>query len=238
MVIGGLQHFSLIDYPGVPCAVLFTRGCNFRCRYCHNPELVIPEQFGAELPLAEVYGFLRQRQGKLQAVCVTGGEPTLHPDLLDMLRKIKSMDYLVKLDTNGSRPEIVQQVLDDGLVDYVAMDIKAPLEDYQHITGTPVPPERLRQSIATIIGSGIDHEFRTTVVKSLSSEDDLRRIAHAIHGARRYYLQPFVSSKLVDPELEDHLSYSREELRMLAKELGTDVRYCGVRQEIETPESD
>jgi pyruvate formate lyase activating enzyme len=238
MTIGGLQKLSLIDYPGVPCAVLFTQGCNFRCRYCHNPELVIPDYFGSEVPLAEVYGFLKKRLGKLQAVCVTGGEPTLHEDLPEILRRIKGMDYLVKLDTNGSRPEIVKQVLDDGLVDYVAMDIKAPLEDYWKITRVRVPPERLSQSIETIISSCIDHEFRTTIVKSFTSEDDLRRMASTIHGAKRYYLQAFIPTKLVDPELENQPSYSFEELRLLAKELETDVMHCGIRQEAGSLELD
>jgi pyruvate formate lyase activating enzyme len=148
------------------------------------------------------------------------------------------MDYLVKLDTNGSRPEIVQEVLDDGLVDYVAMDIKAPLEDYSKIIGIHVPPERLKQSIETIISSGIDYEFRTTIVKSLTSEEDLRRIARAVRGAKRYYLQAFMPTKLVGPELENQPSYSFEELRLLARELETDVKHCGIRQETESLELD
>ncbi|NMC43100.1 MAG: anaerobic ribonucleoside-triphosphate reductase activating protein [candidate division Zixibacteria bacterium] len=238
MIIGGLQHLSLIDYPGVPCAVLFTRGCNFRCHYCHNPELVVPEQFGQEVPLAEVYGFLKLRQGKLQAVCVTGGEPTLHLDLPDMLRKIKSLDYLVKLDTNGSQPEFLERMFDDELLDYVAMDIKAPLADYEKITGVHLPQERLARSIEAIITSGIEYEFRTTIVTSLTTKDDIRHIARTIRGARRYYLQAFVPTKMLDSRLRNEHRYSSEELTQLAKELETDVQLCGVRNMSEMSEVD
>jgi len=230
VIIGGLQRFSLIDYPGKTCAVIFTRGCNFRCRYCHNPELVVPERFGPEVPLPEVYDFLHRRARVLQAVCITGGEPTVQADLPDMLKRIKQMGYLIKLDSNGSRPDILEEVLGEALLDYVAIDVKAPLQDYEKIVGVRFPAERLAKSIALVLSSGIDHEFRTTIVKRFTSLEDIRRIARSIRGARRYYLQTFVSTKLVDESLRYEPSYTNEELSELAQELRQYVTYCGVRK--------
>ena len=229
MLIGGLEKFSLIDFPGKTCAIIFTIGCNFRCRYCHNPELVIPEKYTPAISADEVYEFLESRRGKLDAVTITGGEPTQHDDLIDMVRKLKGMGFLVKLDSNGSRPEVLETMIAEKLVDYIAMDIKAPLDDYEKIMGWPIPAEKLRQSIELILGSGLEHEFRTTIVKSLTSLDDLRQIAETIKGAKNYYLQKFIPTKLNDERLMGDVSYSDEELNALAKELEAFVGHCGVR---------
>jgi len=147
MIIGGFQKFSLIDYPGKICAIIFTRGCNFRCRYCHNPELVIPEKYAPEISLSEIYDFLENRRGKLDAVSITGGEPTLQPDLIKTMKKIKDMGFLIKLDSNGSHPEVLEEVVNKKLADYLAMDVKAPLKDYAKIVGRYIPPEKLKRSI-------------------------------------------------------------------------------------------
>ncbi|OGG34822.1 anaerobic ribonucleoside-triphosphate reductase activating protein [Candidatus Gottesmanbacteria bacterium RIFOXYB1_FULL_47_11] len=229
MVIGGLQKFSLVDYPGKTCAIIFTRGCNFRCRYCHNPELVIPEQYTLEIPLKVVFDFLETRRGKLDAVEITGGEPTQHADLIGVISQIKDMGFLVKLDSNGSRPEVLKTAIDQKLVDYLAMDVKAPLKDYVKIMGWQVPAEKLQQSISLIMNSGIDYEFRTTIVKSLTSKDDLREIAKTIKGAKRYFLQKFIPAKLVDSSCNNEVSYSDRELQELAQELMRYVVFCGVR---------
>ena len=230
MIIGGLVKFSLNDYPGKTSAVVFTRGCNFRCRYCHNPELVLPEKYVAEIPLADVYSFLESRKGQLDAVDVTGGEPIQHSDLSEMLKKIKEMGFLVKLDTNGSNPEMLKKFLKEENVDYIAMDIKAPFEDYKKITGVPVDIEKIKKSINLIINSGLSHEFRTTVAKSLTNFDDLRKIAKSIEGADNYFLQRFVSArKLNDESLANEMSYSEEELKGLATGLSSFVKHCGVR---------
>lgn len=135
MQIGGLQKFSLLDYPGKISAVVFTQGCNFRCPYCHNPELVDPARYQECLPEEEIFSFLETRRGKLEAVTVTGGEPTLQKSLAPFLRRIKDMGFLVKLDTNGSRPDVLEELLRQKLIDYIAMDIKAPLEKYEAVTG-------------------------------------------------------------------------------------------------------
>lgn len=229
MIIGGLQKFSLIDYPGKTSAILFTLGCNFRCRYCHNPELVIPKKYAPEIPLSEIYTFLKSRRNKLDAVSITGGEPTQHVDLLEMIKKIKKMSFLIKLDSNGTRPEVLKNLIDEKLVDYFAMDIKAPLEDYSKIVGHVVPIDKLKQSIDLIINSGITHEFRTTIVKSLTSKNDLRKIAKTIKGAESYYLQKFIPIKICDSSLMGETSYSDEELQELSQELKPFVKNCGVR---------
>jgi len=229
MIISGLQKFSLIDYPGKCTAILFTRGCNMRCHYCHNPELVLPSCFAKEIPLADIFSFLESRKGKLDAVSITGGEPTEHSDLLDLLKRLKEMGFFVKLDSNGSRPEVLKSAIEQRLVDYLAMDVKAPLDEYSKIIGTRVPAEKLRQSIEIIMSSGLEYEFRTTIVKSLTSIDDLKKIAKTIRHAKKYFLQRFIPTKLVDENYRHDISYSYDELEELSVELMNDVEFCGVR---------
>jgi pyruvate formate lyase activating enzyme len=232
MKIGGLVKFSLNDYPGTTSAVIFTLGCNFRCRYCHNPELVLPEKYAPEIPQDEIFSFLETRQGKLDAVTITGGEPTQHSDLGEMIKKIKEMEFLVKLDTNGSRPEMLETIIKEGNIDYIAMDIKAPLnyDSYQKVSRVPLDMLKIKKSIDLIIGSGLPHEFRTTVVKSLTSFDDLREIAKSIKGADNYFIQKFVSAdKLNDLTLSNEESYPEADLKELASEISTFVKHCGVR---------
>jgi pyruvate formate lyase activating enzyme len=163
MQIGGLHKLSLIDYPGHLCAVVFTQGCNFRCPVCHNPELVLPELFGESISEQEVLSFLESRKGQLQAVTVTGGEPTLQKKLPYFLATIKKMGYKTKLDTNGSYPEALKSLFNDELVDYVAMDIKAPLASYYELSGCTVDLEAIQQSIELILSSPVRHQFRTTI---------------------------------------------------------------------------
>ena len=207
MIIGGFQKFSLIDYPGKICAIVFTQGCNFRCPYCHNPELVNPELFLPPVPEGEIFSFLKKRKGKLDAVSITGGEPTLQAGLSEFLRRIKGMGYLTKLDVNGSNPGTIREGINLGLVDYFAMDVKAPLSRYKEITNSVIDPDKISESISLIMNSGVDYEFRTTMVKSQLDGDDIREIAKMIKGARLYILQKFVSSKTLNPEFLDKKSY-------------------------------
>lgn len=229
MLIGGLQKFSLIDYPGKLCAIVFTQGCNFRCPYCHNPELVFPEQFIPSLSEEEIFSFLDKRKKQLEAVEVTGGEPTLQPDLLSFLAKIKNKGFSVKLDTNGSFPEIVQKAIRQGVVDYLAMDLKAPLERYQAVTCSKIDPQKIKKTIAIIMKSGLDYEFRTTIVKSQLSLEDFLKIARLIKGAKLYVLQNFVSTKTLDPLFQKEASYSEEELEKIRKQIAPFVKKCLVR---------
>lgn len=230
MVIGGFVKFSLIDYPGKTCAVIFTQGCNFRCRYCHNPELCGPGNVKKTISLSDVYNFLSHRLGKLDAVTITGGEPTLHSDLIDVIKIIKDMEFLIKLDSNGSKPEVIEKIIKERLVDYFAMDVKSPLEDYKRIIGWNIAPELLKRSIDLIINSGIEHEFRTTVVKSLTALDDLYKIAQTVKGAENYFLQKFYpSGKIIDPTLMADSSYTDEELCGLTRKFKNLVKNCDVR---------
>ncbi len=229
MIIGGLQKASLIDYPGKVSAVVFTRGCPLRCHYCHNPALVLPERFVKHIPDWEVLEFLSKRIGKLDAVAVSGGEPTIHRDLPDFLATVKGMGYLVKLDTTGVNPEMVHEVLVNGLVDYVAMDIKAPFHRYEEVTGVKTNMDAIRRSISIIRESGVDYEFRTTVVKGQLSPEDIEGIAGSVKGARRYFLQKFRNEVTLDPEFERRETYCDAEFEIIRERAAKHVMECMVR---------
>ncbi|MGD9248376.1 MAG: anaerobic ribonucleoside-triphosphate reductase activating protein [Desulfobacteraceae bacterium] len=202
MVIAGLQKNSLIDYPGKVSAVAFVSGCNFSCPYCHNPELArgcYPQRICVD----EFLDFLSRRKILLDAVVITGGEPTLWRHLPELCRGIKSLNLAVKLDTNGSRPEILKSVIDDELVDYIAMDIKSSIENYgPPLCNRGVGP-KVKQSIGIIMAAAVDYEFRTTCVPPFVDEAILVRIAREIQNARRYILQPFRPDRVLNTEFFD-----------------------------------
>lgn len=226
MKIGGLQKFSMIDYPDKIACIVFTQGCNFRCPYCHNPELVKPEMFGESLSEEEFFDFLKERVGKLDAVSITGGEPTLQYDLIEFIKKIRDLGFLIKLDTNGTNPDMLKEIIDQKLVNYLAMDIKAPFSKYEEITKMPVNIEKIKQSVEMIKNSGIDYEFRTTLVKKLLSPEDIEQIGRDIAGAKQYFLQKFVSTKTVDEKVLNEETYSEEELENLKEQLKPFVAKC------------
>lgn len=214
MRIGGFQKFSIIDYPGKMAAVIFTQGCNFRCPYCQNAQLVEPARYGELIPEEEVLTFLEKRQGKLQGVVVSGGEPTLQPDLISFLDQLKCLGYLVKLDTNGSHPEVLEKVINLRLINFVAMDIKAPLKKYPQVIGSSVDISRIQQSINIIIDSEIAHEFRTTMVKSLCPLEDIEQIRALIPEAERYTLQSFIPrDNILDKNLLTQKNYTPQEIQ-------------------------
>ena len=204
MRIGGFQPFTLSDFPECLAAMAFTQGCNLRCPFCHNGGL-IPTQAPNEklVPEAYVLDFLQERQGKLDGLVVTGGEPTIQAHLTDFLHRVKALGYQVKLDTNGTRPEVLAALLEAGLVDYIAMDVKAPLEHYERLSGVPVPVRRLEESISLISLSGVRHEFRTTVVEPLLSREDLRAIRAMLPSDSAHRWQPFRAEHALDPALRD-----------------------------------
>jgi len=210
MIIGGFQKFSLLDYPGKISSIIFTQGCNFACAYCHNKELIRTKEYNNVITPDEILSFLKQRKKKLDAVVITGGEPTLQPDLLEFMKEIKSLGFLIKLDSNGSRPEIIKEAVNTGIVDFIAMDIKAPLEKYSLITKKEIDTEKIRQSMELIKNSGIRHEFRTTVLKSLLTESDIIKIQEYASGST-LVLQKYVSSKGLNTELGVQENYSEEE---------------------------
>jgi len=229
MRIGGIQKFSLIDYPGKLCATVFTQGCNFRCAYCHNPELVEPSLYRSSIPEEKILTFLETRRGKLDAVTVTGGEPTIQRDLDRFLAQIKEAGFLIKLDTNGSQPDILKGLIKNRLVDYIAMDIKGPLVKYRQIVFTSLDTSLIKKSIRVISGSGINHEFRTTVVRSQLDLRDLLSIARLIRKAPLYALQTYVAmNSLNDGFSEDH-SYSPDEMAAFLRRLEQELTCVVIR---------
>lgn len=195
MVIQGLQKLTLLDYPGETACTVFTAGCNFRCPFCHNASLVIDTHKNSEIPEENFFAFLRKRQGILDGVCVTGGEPLIQPDLEEFLGKIKELGYLVKLDTNGSFPGRLQRCVEVGLVDYVAMDIKNSPENYGRTVGIEeYDISNVNQSIQYLLRGNVSYEFRTTVVQEFHRRSDFEAIGRWLAGAERYYLQQFVDS--------------------------------------------
>ncbi|HOV15915.1 MAG TPA: anaerobic ribonucleoside-triphosphate reductase activating protein [Candidatus Cloacimonadota bacterium] len=189
MKIGGIQKFSLIEYPAKLSAIIFTRGCNFRCPYCHNPELVDPKRYRDLISETEIMKFLKSRIGKLEAVVITGGEPTLQPDLIDFAIELKHMGYYIKLDTNGSRPEVIQKLIKRNAVDYWAMDIKAPLALYPSICGCPIQEKDILTCMDLIRNSGKEWEFRTTYFNQVLNQKDIASIQTLLKPGDRYYIQ-------------------------------------------------
>lgn len=194
MIIGGFQKMTVLDYPDKVACTVFLTGCNFRCPFCHNASLVT-EKWLRGVDEREVFDYLEKRKGILDGVCVTGGEPLLNADIDTLLKKIKDLGYLVKLDTNGTNPDKLRELIEAGLVDYVAMDIKGSPEKYAEICGVKaVNLTKIRTSINLLIDGNIDYEFRTTVVSPLHTPDDFDGIGRLIEGAKVLYLQGFVDS--------------------------------------------
>lgn len=228
ILIGGLQKFSMIDFPGKTCAIIFTVSCNFRCSYCHNPELI--DGRGCEfIKEAEVLAFLEKRIGKLDAVSITGGEATMQKDLVSFMEKVKKMGFLIKLDTNGTNPKMLEEILDKKLVDYVAMDIKAPFDKYIDIVKMLVNIQSIKKSISLIMKKAFDYEFRTTIVKSQLSKEDFHKIGKSIKGAKKYFLQKFIPTKTIDKSFLTEKTYSDTEFEELKKIMDKYVDYCGIR---------
>jgi len=202
MIIGGIQKNSFIDFPAKISCVLFTSGCNFDCPYCHNPELVKRTPGSTVIDPKEIFEFLYKRKSLLDGVVITGGEPTLHLDLIDFCREIKALGYAIKLDTNGSRPKVLQKLLSSQVIDYIAMDVKTSLARYIPVITKMVNPDDLKESIRTIIASGIDHEFRTTCVKTIVDSHAVTEISRLISGANLYALQSVsvTNNNLLHPE--------------------------------------
>jgi pyruvate formate lyase activating enzyme len=206
MLIGGFQKLTLIDYPGKVATVVFTIGCNFRCSFCHNPDLIhpSPEMIAIGKENEETFfTFLKKRKGLLDGVCVTGGEPTVHPDLIPFLERIRSMGFLVKLDSNGLRPEVLREVLRRKLADYIAMDIKHAPQKYASAMGVEIDIAKVKESVEIIKKSGLPYEFRTTVVPGIHTEADFDAIGKWIRGTKHYYLQPFRSDIVFDPKVRE-----------------------------------
>ncbi len=215
MNINGLQKLTLLDFPGKVACTVFFAGCNLRCPFCHNGSLVLDPAGADKIPTEELLSFLKGRKGLLDGVCITGGEPLLQPQILTLMEQIKDLGYAVKLDTNGTRPEVLDEILSRQLADYVAMDIKSSREGYPKAVGIEdFDLSPINRSIDLLIHSGIPFEFRTTLVKSVHTEDDIRSIGRWIGGDHPYFLQNFVDSgDLIDPA---SVGFTPDEMAQLA----------------------
>jgi len=240
MQIGGLQKLSLIDYPGKIACAVFLIGCNFRCGYCHNPELVLPEKIKKQPKISEkdFFDFLKKRKRLIEGVVITGGEPTIHSNLPDFIKKIKKLGYLVKLDTNGTNPEMLRKLIKKKLVDCIAMDVKAPvgakiqkskaktqndnlkfnITKYNIITGVKKDLNKIKKSIEIIKNSDIDYEFRTTIIPTIHTKEDILQIAKDISPAKKYYIQNFKTEKTLDPKFKKIKPFTEKQLKSAKKE--------------------
>lgn len=212
---------------------MFTLGCNFRCGYCHNPEFVLPESVRALrpscIPEETFFNFLEERRGLLDGVVVTGGEPTIMPDLPQFFRKIKALGFRTKLDTNGNNPTMLRKLLDDELLDYVAMDVKTSLGRYCELVGPVVRPANIASSIEILKTGTIDYEFRSTILQETHPQEVLGEMAELVRGARRWYLQTFRPAHTLDPAFADYHAYSGEEMQELCKKFVGVVGEVAVR---------
>lgn len=226
MKIGGIQKLSLVDYPGKTSIALFTTGCNMRCGYCHNPELVLPERYADDLPIESVINFLKARQGMIDAVVISGGEPTMHDSLPLLAKQIKGLGYLVKLDSNGTHPEMLDLMIKNKSLDYIAMDIKGPLWKYSAIAARPIDTQAIERSVRLIISAPILHEFRTTIVKGLLDSDDFDSIGGLVKGAQRFALQKFIPAKTLNPQFSRKITFTNAELAIIKTKMEQYVDLC------------
>lgn len=232
MILSWLQKLSLIDYPGKVACVVFTPGCNLRCRFCHNPDFVLPERIeeirDSFLWEKVFFSFIENRKWLLDGVSICGGEPTLQSWLIPFIRKVKSKGFFVKLDTNGRDPKLLQKLIDEKLIDYIAMDVKHTWEKYPTLVGPISDIGPYKESVELIKNSVIEYEFRTTVIRSIHSPEDIRVITAQIYGARKYVLQNFRSGTVLDSQFEGS-SFSAKELYSLQSVAAPQVQNCTIR---------
>ncbi|MDR0418137.1 MAG: anaerobic ribonucleoside-triphosphate reductase activating protein [Puniceicoccales bacterium] len=229
MKIGGLQRLSMIDFPGKLATVVFTIDCNFCCPFCHNPKLV--EGDINLFPEESLWDFLSTRTKLIEGVVVSGGEPTLHRDLPTFIKKIKALGFSVKLDTNGSNPEMLSELINAQLLDFVAMDIKHIWSRYAFSTGLNIAPiEKIQQSAIFLLNSHIDYEFRTTVIKDFHDPMDIINISRQICGAKRYAVQEFIPKKTLSKDFAQKLPFEKQSLEALIPEISKYVQSFEIRQ--------
>jgi pyruvate formate lyase activating enzyme len=231
MHIGGLQELTLIDYPGKLAATVFLCGCNFRCPWCYSSEIVLPEKIKIqpEFTEKEVFDFLKSRKNLIEGVVLCGGEPTTSKGLASLIKKIKKEGFFVKLDTNGTNPKVLKELIDKKLVDYVAMDLKAPKEKYNNVSGVKVDIKKIQKSIDILKKGEVDYEFRTTVIPGFHQKEDLLEMAKWISGAKKYYLQNFLPQKTLDKRFESIKPYQVEFLLEIQKAISPFFEICQVR---------
>jgi len=231
MEIAGLQKLTLIDYPGKLACTVFLAGCNFRCPWCYSKELVLPEEIKKQPKISEkeFFNFLKKRKGLLEGVVLCGGEPTVSKDLPSFAKRIKKLGFSVKLDTNGSNPEMIKEMINKHLIDYVAMDVKLPKEKYYTVFFDKTKVEDINESINILKKGKVEFEFRTTVVPIIHKKSDILKIAHWIRPAPKYFLQNFRAEKTIDPSFEKIKPYSREFLLEIIKTIAPFFETCELR---------
>lgn len=236
MTIGGMEKLSLIDFPGYLSAIIFTKSCNFRCHFCYNPMLVFAEgenelknigEGPSLIPEEDLFLFLKDRAGKLDGLVISGGEPTLQHDLKDFIIKVKDLGYKVKLDTNGTNPEKVLDLIENKLLDYIAMDLKAPFNSYEKVVNVKTDMEKIKKSVKILLEGNLPYEFRTTVVPGLLDENDILKMSEDIAGARLWYLQKFKSDiNLVNNNFKDKNPFTDEDMKEMVKIGSKLVKEC------------
>ena len=232
MILAGLQKLTLVDYPEKLACTVFLAGCNFRCPWCYNPELVLPEKIkdNSQITKKDFFNFLKYRINLLDGVVICGGEPTLNKDLPIFCKKIKKMGYAIKLDTNGSNPEIISNLIDEKLIDYIAMDIKAPKEKYKEATGAKIDIKQIQKSIDILKKGGVNYEFRTTMIPKLLGKEDVIEIARWIGPAKKYCLQNFQKERdTVNPKFKGINPCLKEYLLDIQKIISPFFEICEVR---------
>ena len=231
MKLGGLQKTTLIDYPGKIACTVFTIGCDFRCPFCYSGELVLPEKIKNRpiLPEGNFFDFLKERKGLLEGIVLCGGEPTIHKDLPNFVKKIKELGYSVKLDTNGSNPEMLKKLIEEKLINYAAMDIKSSKEKYEVYSGMKIDLSEIEKSVDTLEQGKIDYEFRTTLAPGVN-EGDIKKIADWIGPAKKYFLQEFNNKKeIIEPGIISLPTLQREEIEELIKKIKSKFEICQLR---------
>ena len=233
MLISGIQPFTILDFPGKIACIMFVPGCNFRCGYCHNPEFVVPERVqamkGGFITEEAFFSFLDKRRGLLDGVVISGGEPTLAPELVRCAARIKDRGFSVKLDTNGNRPDVLKKLLEQKLLDYVAMDYKTSLVSYRALVGSGASATRIRETREILQTSGIEYEFRTTLIREIHTPEILSAMIQELRGARRVCLQQFRRAVTLDPGYAALHPFSSEEVKALAEQFRQTVEEVIIR---------
>jgi pyruvate formate lyase activating enzyme len=229
MKIGGLQKISLLDYPNKLSAIIWTVGCNLCCPFCYNKQLLSDKNI-KKISEDEIFSFLKKRIGKLEAVSITGGEPLLQKDISNFIKKIKNLGYLIKIDTNGTFPIVLNDLIERNLIDYISMDVKAPKKKYSYLCGKKVEINKIQKSIDLIKNSSIEYEFKTTIIPGMLEKKDIIKIAVWLNGAKQFYLQQFKNdTSLISKELEIIKPYSKKYLYEIIEEIKPNFEKCNVR---------
>jgi len=228
MKIGGLQKTSLLDYPEQVSSIIWTVGCDFRCPFCYNKDLVLGkvELISEE----ELFSFLKKRKNMLDGLVISGGEPLIQKDISEFTKKVKKLGYLIKIDTNGMHPKKLKELIDNKLVDYISMDVKAPREKYELLTNIKTDLKKIESSIEIIKNSDIDYEFKTTFVPDLLTQEDIIKISKWIKGSKKYYLQQFKNdTSLISSKLKEITPYPKEKLLETLQDIKSNFKICEVR---------